>query len=149
MYHAGFGIGSMIAPILVSWDLKENESFHYAYWIIGAFTIVACLPTILYDSPRPTKNADGSAISADPPKMSVKEFFQTAIPGGKSHLWLWLPWYGFFGIYGRGFSGFSVIFNRNAEFAPFSCMLTRNEGKTNQASSRLVSLPGSRLMQQS
>jgi len=30
--HAGFGVGSLLAPLLVSWDLRQHDSFHYAYW---------------------------------------------------------------------------------------------------------------------
>ena len=30
IFHAGFGVGSMIAPVLVSWDIEEHNSFHYS-----------------------------------------------------------------------------------------------------------------------
>jgi hypothetical protein len=35
LFHAGFGCGSLIAPILVSWDLGANKTFHTAYIAIG------------------------------------------------------------------------------------------------------------------
>ena len=27
--HAGFGVGSLLAPLLVSWDLRQHDSFHW------------------------------------------------------------------------------------------------------------------------
>jgi hypothetical protein len=55
LLHAGFGLGSLIAPIVVSWDLAEHGNFHYAYVLIGVSNILICVPTLLYDSPRPNE----------------------------------------------------------------------------------------------
>ena len=37
IFHAGFGVGSMIAPVLVSWDIEEHNSFHYSCVCLSRF----------------------------------------------------------------------------------------------------------------
>ena len=116
LLHAGFGLGSLIAPIIVSWDLANHESFHYAYVIIGISNIVVCIPTLLYDSPRPT-NVEGSVGNADgveAPTLSDKKRFRVAMTGAETQdqpggQWqMWFLWYSFFFWYASAEIGFTA-----------------------------------------
>ena len=41
IFHAGFGVGSMLAPVLVSWDIEEHNSFHYSCVCLSCFFLSA------------------------------------------------------------------------------------------------------------
>ena len=51
--NAGFGVGSLVAPVLVSWDLAKYDSFHHAYWAIAVANICCGIPLLRYASRDP------------------------------------------------------------------------------------------------
>ena len=40
IFHAGFGLGSLLAPVFVSLDLEHTGSFHHSYFLIGTLNIL-------------------------------------------------------------------------------------------------------------
>lgn len=51
-FNASFGIGMLLAPLLVSWDVAENDTFHNAYIGCAAVAAVVSIPIILLPSPH-------------------------------------------------------------------------------------------------
>ena len=45
--HKLIGIGMLLAPLLVSWDVAENDTFHNAYMGCAAVAAVVSIPIIL------------------------------------------------------------------------------------------------------
>jgi len=97
--NAGFGLGSLVAPILVSLDLSATNSFHNAYWAIGLANILCGIPLLRYPSPQSNDKGDPNA-----PALTFKEPAHwrkmltgresQAEPGGQWQLWA--LWYSFF-----------------------------------------------------
>lgn len=57
--NAAFGLGSLIAPLLVSLELRERDSFHWTYRAVGLLNLCVAFVTLPYPTPRPAA-ADGS-----------------------------------------------------------------------------------------
>lgn len=97
--NAGFGLGSLVAPILVSLDLSATNSFHNAYWAIGLANVLCGIPLLRYPSPQSNDKGDSNA-----PALTFKEPAHwrkmltgresQAEPGGQWQLWA--LWYSFF-----------------------------------------------------
>lgn len=51
--NAAFGLGSLVSPSLVSWELGQRQSFHYAYYAIGLANLGAAFLTLPFPTPRP------------------------------------------------------------------------------------------------
>mmetsp|Transcript_11746 Transcript_11746/g.30179 ORF Transcript_11746/g.30179 Transcript_11746/m.30179 type:complete len:528 (-) Transcript_11746:914-2497(-) len=58
--NAGFGIGALTAPLLVSWDLSQHGTYHNAYWIIAGLNFVIAFTPLLLPSPRRGTGGSGN-----------------------------------------------------------------------------------------
>ena len=133
LFHAGFGLGSLAAPVFVSFDLRSTGSFHHAYWLIGLLNILICVPVLGLPSPQPTSDpkpggeAEAKQSVLDPSAwrhMLTGVESQQAVGGD----WrMWFHWYACFFWYAAFEIGFS------AWISPFATLLELVEDESTAA----------------
>eukprot|EP01047_Picozoa_sp_COSAG01_P008178 COSAG01_NODE_319_length_18909_cov_32.636151_2_plen_121_part_00 len=53
--NAFFGVGALLAPVLVGWDLELHNTFHTSYLAIAGGSLAAALLLLCMPSPPPPK----------------------------------------------------------------------------------------------
>ena len=51
--NAAFGVGSLLAPAIISLELRERNSFHWSYWGIGVANVCVAFMPFPFPTPRP------------------------------------------------------------------------------------------------
>eukprot|EP00041_Stephanoeca_diplocostata_P034665 m.1194042 g.1194042 ORF g.1194042 m.1194042 type:complete len:468 (-) comp24559_c0_seq9:2711-4114(-) len=64
--NAAFGVGAIAAPALVSWNLRERESFHLSYWAIAGINILVAILPLLVKSPQRLEGIEEEDFEHEP-----------------------------------------------------------------------------------
>jgi fucose permease len=59
--NAFFGVGALLAPVLVGWDLEQHNTFHTSYLAIAGGSLAAALLLLCMPSPPPPKLSRATA----------------------------------------------------------------------------------------
>lgn len=112
--NAAFGLGALIAPVLVSVELQNRGSFHWTYRAIGMLNLCVAFISLPYPAPQPV----AAEASSEPLELRVLDEDRSRSWSGNSRAWVDVDSLPLTGLAGRILRSIDIDTNDRSKWVP-------------------------------
>lgn len=120
LVNAAFGLGSLIAPAVVSLELRERDSFHWTYRAIGLLGVCVAFISLYFPTPHPA----AADLPSEPLELLVLDEDRSRAWTGDSRAWVDVNSVPLTGVAGRLLRAMGIDTTKRSKWVPQVKMYT-------------------------